>query len=52
MHRKRHWYHPKSIARSIAIRPRLYFAALAGMAALVLLPGVGPQICAGRSPGT
>ncbi|MFZ1106342.1 MAG: DUF1345 domain-containing protein [Hyphomicrobiaceae bacterium] len=42
MHRKRHWYDPKAIARSIAIRPRLYFAALAGMAALVLLPAGWP----------
>jgi hypothetical protein len=39
VHRKRHWYDPKSIARSIAIRPRLYFSALAGMVALILLPG-------------
>jgi uncharacterized membrane protein len=38
MHRKRRWYHPRSIARSIAIRPRLYLSALAGLAALVLLP--------------
>jgi len=42
VHRKRHWYDPKSIARSVAIRPRLYFSALAGMAALVLLPGGWP----------
>ena len=35
MHRKRHWYIPKSIARSVAIRPRLYFSALAGMGALI-----------------
>jgi uncharacterized membrane protein len=39
VHRKRHWYDPRSIARSVAIRPRLYFSALAGMGALVLLPG-------------
>jgi uncharacterized membrane protein len=38
MHRKRHWYSPKSIAHSVAIRPRLYFSALAGIAALALLP--------------
>ena len=38
MHRKRHWYTPKSIAHSVAIRPRLYVSALAGLAALVLLP--------------
>jgi uncharacterized membrane protein len=43
VHRKRHWYDPKSIARSVAIRPRLYFSALAGMAALVLLPGGWPD---------
>jgi uncharacterized membrane protein len=38
MHRRRHWYHPRSIAGSLAIRPRLYLSALAGLAALVLLP--------------
>jgi uncharacterized membrane protein len=38
MHRKRYWYSPKSIARSVAIRPRLYVSALAGTAALALLP--------------
>jgi uncharacterized membrane protein len=38
MHRKGHWYSPKSIAYSLAIRPRLYCAALVGVAALVLLP--------------
>ena len=38
MHRKRHWYSPKSIAHSVAIRPRLYFSALTGIAALALLP--------------
>jgi uncharacterized membrane protein len=32
------WYNPRSIARSIAIRPRLYFSALAGVAAFLLLP--------------
>src|SRR5947207_11460182 len=37
-HRKRHWYSPKSIGRSMAIRPRFNFSALAGVAALVLLP--------------
>jgi uncharacterized membrane protein len=37
-HRNRHWYSPKSIGRSIAIRPRFNFSALAGIAALVLLP--------------
>jgi uncharacterized membrane protein len=38
VHRKRHWYSAKSIARSVAIRPRLYFSALAGIAALAVLP--------------
>ena len=38
VHRKRPWYSPKSIARSVAIRPRLYFSALAGVAALAVLP--------------
>jgi uncharacterized membrane protein len=37
-HRKGHWYSPKSIAQSIAIRPRLYCSALVGIAALALLP--------------
>jgi uncharacterized membrane protein len=32
------WYRPKSIARSIAIRPRVYLATLAGIAAAMLLP--------------
>jgi uncharacterized membrane protein len=39
LHRKGHWYRPRSIGRSLAIRPRLYFSALVGMAALVVLPG-------------
>jgi len=38
LHRKRPWYSPKSIARSIVIRPRLYYSALAGIVALALLP--------------
>ena len=38
MHHRRHWYHPRSIARSIAIRPRLYVSALAASAALALWP--------------
>jgi uncharacterized membrane protein len=42
VHRKRPWYSPKSIARSVAIRPRFYLSALAGIAALVLLPGGWP----------
>ena len=32
------WYHPKSVWRSIVIRPRVYFGAFAGLAALLLLP--------------
>jgi uncharacterized membrane protein len=32
------WYRPKSIARSIAIRPRVYLAVLAAFAAAVLMP--------------
>jgi len=42
LRRKRPWYSPKAIARSIAIRPRLYYSALAGVAALVLLPTSWP----------
>ena len=42
MHWKRHWYSPRSIARSVAIRPRVYFSALAGIAALALLPRYWP----------
>lgn len=38
VHRKGHWYSPISVGRSVAIRPRLYLSALAGIAALVLLP--------------
>src|SRR5688572_18365351 len=32
------WYRPRSIARSIAIRPRVYLAALAALSAVALLP--------------
>ena len=39
---KRPWYSPKSIARSIAIRPRLYWSVMAGLAALMLLPRSWP----------
>ena len=39
VHRSRRWYSPRSIASSIAIRPRLYFSALAGVAVFLLLPG-------------
>ena len=37
--RRRQWYRPKSIARSIAIRPRVYCAALAAAVVVFLLPG-------------
>ena len=33
------WYRPTSIVRSIAIRPKVYLAVLAGVVAAVLLPG-------------
>lgn len=33
------WYMPTSIVRSIAIRPKVYLAVLAGVVAVVLLPG-------------
>jgi uncharacterized membrane protein len=39
VHRTRPWYSPRSIGRSIAIRPRFYFSALAGISALLFLPG-------------
>jgi uncharacterized membrane protein len=39
---RRHWSNPTSIARSIAIRPRLYYAVLVGIAALLLLPRSWP----------
>ena len=41
-HRRRHWSSPRSIARSIAIRPRLYSSAMAGIAVLALLPATMP----------
>ena len=47
VHRRGHWYRPKSIGRSLAIRPRLYFSALAGLAALVLLPKSWPASLSG-----
>ena len=31
LHHKRPWYSPKAIARSIALRPRFYYSALARM---------------------
>jgi uncharacterized membrane protein len=36
--RRRQWYRPRSIARSIAIRPRVYWAVLIAVSAAVLLP--------------
>jgi uncharacterized membrane protein len=42
VHHRRHWSNPVAIARSIAIRPRLYYATLVGFAALVLLPRSWP----------
>jgi uncharacterized membrane protein len=38
VHRVRPWYSPRSIGRSIAIRPRFYLSALAGVGALLFLP--------------
>ena len=35
---RRAWYSPVSIGRSIKLRPRIYLATLAGIAALLLLP--------------
>ena len=34
----RHWYRPASFARSVALRPRVYWAVIAGAAVYVLLP--------------
>ena len=42
MHQKRYWYSPKAIGRSIAVRPRLYLSAFAGIAAFALLPNDWP----------
>ena len=36
--RRFRWYQPRSIWRSIAIRPRVYSGAVAGIAALIFLP--------------
>ncbi len=36
--RKPRWYRPASIVRSILLRPRIYFAVLAGIATLLILP--------------
>jgi len=38
----RSWYHPAAIARSLMLRPRFYFGALAGIAAFLLSPHVWP----------
>jgi len=35
---RRQWYRPRSIFRSIAIRPKVYLAVLAGLAAAFLMP--------------
>src|SRR5262245_25589754 len=40
--RRRHWYRPMSIARSLAIRPRVLLALLAGCITALLLPGRFP----------
>jgi hypothetical protein len=48
---RRHWYNPTSIARSIAIRPRLYYAVLVAIAVLLLLQGRWPASIRGGSPG-
>ena len=37
--RPRQWYRPRVIARSLALRPKVYLAALAASAAALLLPG-------------
>ena len=49
--RSRRWYRPMSIAQSIAIRPRVYFATVAGIAAFALLPGTISSIFVPPSPG-
>jgi len=43
LHRSRKWYSPNSIARSLAIRPRLYFSAAAGVMAILALPSSWPS---------
>jgi uncharacterized membrane protein len=35
---RRRWYNPRSIARSILIRPRVFFGAIAGITMLFVLP--------------
>jgi uncharacterized membrane protein len=34
----RRWFHPRSVWRSVVLRPRIYLAVLAGVAAFLLLP--------------
>jgi trans-aconitate 2-methyltransferase len=46
---RRHWSNPASIARSIAIRPRLYYSVLVGVAALLLLPRGWPASIRGAA---
>ncbi len=36
------WYSPRSLGRSLALRPRVYIGALVGLAALLLLPATVP----------
>jgi hypothetical protein len=38
VYRTRRWYSPRSIGKSIAIRPRFYCSALVGISALLFLP--------------
>jgi uncharacterized membrane protein len=40
--RRAHWYKAHSVWRSLVIRPRVYFAATTGLAALLFLPGSIP----------
>lgn len=40
--RKVQWYHPRAIGRSLAMRPRVYLGALAGITMLILLPAAVP----------
>ena len=43
LYRSRKWYSPKSIVRSIVIRPRLYLSAAAGLVAMLALPASWPS---------
>lgn len=40
--RKVQWYHPRAIGRSLAMRPRVYLGAIAGIATVILLPAAVP----------